>query len=52
MVPGGSPPRMKRESGENPGQYPLLYVPSRLPQPATGVMLGRRDDWDESEDLP
>ena len=24
MVPGGSPPRMKRESGENPGQYPLL----------------------------
>ena len=24
MVPGGSPPRMKREPGGNPGQYPLL----------------------------
>ncbi len=30
MVPGGSPPRMKRESGENPGQYPAAVSPLKV----------------------
>jgi len=53
----GLPHRMKRESGENPEQYSLLYVPSfgrsRLPHSLPLVSIpGRRGERDESEDLP
>ncbi len=47
--------RSARESGENPEQYPLLYVPHKVCLTkvigAAGSEKARRDR-DESEDLP
>ena len=45
--------RMKREPGKNPGQYRCCESTKNEHRTfATGVIPGRHDDRDESEDLP
>ena len=45
--------RMKRESGESPGQSRCCEVPFRPTRSvATGAAPGRPSDGNESEDLP